>query len=284
MGENRASWSNNLDGTWAFRTAFKTPIGCTPYKLVYEKACHLPIELEHKAYWALKYCNFDLKTANFLGKAQNPLDRTIHSGPCFLYGTIELSQADGPNFKYLNSDCSKHMTGARSQLTNFVNKFLGTIKFGNDHVAKIMGYGDYQIENVTISMVYFVEGLGRNLFFVGQFCDSDLEGDTMESSPICLFSKASKTTSWLWHRCLSHLNFGAINHLARQGLVHGLPKLKFEKDHLCSACAMGKSTNKSQKPKSEDTKQEKLYFLNMDLCGPMRVKSVTPPNWVTAEY
>ncbi|GKB83178.1 reverse transcriptase domain-containing protein [Tanacetum coccineum] len=64
VGENRASWSDKLDDAlWAFRTAFKTPIGCTPYKLVYGKSCHLPIELEHKAYWALKHANFDLKTA-----------------------------------------------------------------------------------------------------------------------------------------------------------------------------------------------------------------------------
>ncbi|GKC39326.1 reverse transcriptase domain-containing protein, partial [Tanacetum coccineum] len=63
IGENRASWSDKLDDAlWAFRTTFKTPIGCTPNKLVYEKACHLPIELEHKAYWALKHCNFDLNT------------------------------------------------------------------------------------------------------------------------------------------------------------------------------------------------------------------------------
>nr|GFA39101.1 reverse transcriptase domain-containing protein [Tanacetum cinerariifolium] len=60
-GENRASWSDKLDDAlWAFRTTYKTPIGCTPYKLVYGKACHLPIELEHKAYWALKQANFDL--------------------------------------------------------------------------------------------------------------------------------------------------------------------------------------------------------------------------------
>ncbi|GJT93464.1 retrovirus-related pol polyprotein from transposon TNT 1-94 [Tanacetum coccineum] len=189
------------------------------------------------------------------------------------------------------------LTGDRSQLTNFVNKFLGTVKFGNDHVAKILGYGDYQIGNVTISRVYYVEGLGHNLFSVGQFCDSNLEvafrqhtcfirnlegvdlltgsrgnnlytlslGDMMASSPICLLSKASKTKSWLWHRCLFHLNFGAINHLARHGLVRGLSKLKFEKDHLCSACAMGKSKKKLHKPKSEDTNKEKLYLLHMDL-------------------
>nr|GEY62820.1 retrovirus-related Pol polyprotein from transposon TNT 1-94 [Tanacetum cinerariifolium] len=104
--------------------------------------------------------------------------------------------------------------------------------------------------------------------------------DMMASSPICLLSKASKTKSWLWHCRLSNLNFGAINHLARQGLVRGLPKLKFEKGHLCSACAMGKSTKKSHKPKSEDINQEKLYLLHMDVCGPMRVESVNGKKYI----
>ncbi|GKA56924.1 reverse transcriptase domain-containing protein [Tanacetum coccineum] len=71
VGENRASWSDKLDDAlWAFRTAYKTPIGCTPYKLVYGKACHLPIELEHKAYWALKHANFDLETVGDHRKVQ----------------------------------------------------------------------------------------------------------------------------------------------------------------------------------------------------------------------
>ncbi|GJS29573.1 retrovirus-related pol polyprotein from transposon TNT 1-94 [Tanacetum coccineum] len=192
---------------------------------------------------------------------------------------------------YLDSGCSKHMTGDRSQLTNFINKFLGTIKFGNDHVAKILEYGDYQIGNITISRVYYVEGLGHNLFSVGQFCDSNLEvafrqhtcfirnlegvdlltgsrgnnlytlslGDMMASSPICLLSKASKT---------------------KHGLVRGLPNIKFKKDHLCSACAMGKSKKKHHKPKSEDTNQEKLYLLHMDLCGPIRVASVNGKKYI----
>ena len=97
--------------------------------------------------------------------------------------------------------------------------------------------------------------------------------DMMSTSPICLLSKASKTKSWLWHRRLSHPNFEAINDLARHNLVRGLPRLKYSKDHLCSACAMGKSKKKTHKPKSEDTNQEKLYLLHMDLCGPMRVQS-----------
>nr|GFA07745.1 reverse transcriptase domain-containing protein [Tanacetum cinerariifolium] len=71
IGENHASWSDKLDyALWAFRTAFKTPIGSTPYKLVHRKACHLPIELEHKAYWALKHCNYNLLTAGDHRKVQ----------------------------------------------------------------------------------------------------------------------------------------------------------------------------------------------------------------------
>nr|GEU47915.1 hypothetical protein [Tanacetum cinerariifolium] len=176
---------------------------------------------------------------------------------------------------------SKHMTGDRSQLINFVQKFLGTVKFENDHVAKIMGYGDYKIGNVTISRVYFVEGLGHNLFSVGQFCDSDLKvAFRQHTCFIRNLDGVSKTKSWLWHRHLSHLNFGAINHLARQGLVQGLPKLKFKKDHICYACAMGKSKKKSHKSKSEDTNQEKLYLLHMDLCGPMRVESVNGKKYI----
>nr|GFA27936.1 retrovirus-related Pol polyprotein from transposon TNT 1-94 [Tanacetum cinerariifolium] len=167
-------------------------------------------------------------------------------------------------------------------------------------------------KNVMISRVYYVKGLGHNLFSIGQFCDSNLEvafrqhtcfihnlkgvdlltgsrgnnlytlslRDMMASSPICILSKASKTKSWLWHGCLSYLNFGTINHVARHGLVRGLPKLKFKKDHLCSACAMGKSKKKPHKPKSEDTNQEKNYLLHMDLCGPIRVSSVNGKKYI----
>nr|GEW96667.1 reverse transcriptase domain-containing protein [Tanacetum cinerariifolium] len=167
IGENRASWSDKLDDAlWAFRTAFKTPSGCTPYKLVYEKSCHLPIELGHKAYWALKHANFDLMTARDHQKLQlNELNelhdqayensliykertkklhdskiknrifivgdqvllfnsrlkifsgklKTCWSGPftitqVFSYGTVELSQPDGPNFK-VNGHRVKHYFG-----------------------------------------------------------------------------------------------------------------------------------------------------------------------------
>ncbi|GJV24468.1 reverse transcriptase domain-containing protein [Tanacetum coccineum] len=167
VGENRASWSDKLEDTlWAFRAAFKTPICYTPYKLVYGKSCHLPIELEHKAYWALKHANFDLKTVGDHRKLQfnelnehryqayensliykerttklhdskikdhifNVGDRVLLFNSClkifsgklkthwlgpftitqvFLYGTVKLSQPDGPNFK-VNGHRVKHYFG-----------------------------------------------------------------------------------------------------------------------------------------------------------------------------
>ncbi|GJT67051.1 retrovirus-related pol polyprotein from transposon TNT 1-94 [Tanacetum coccineum] len=153
---------------------------------------------------------------------------------------------------YLDSGCSNHMTGNRSQLMNFVSKFLGTVRFGNDQIAKIMSYGDYQLGNVTISRVYYVEGLGHNLFSVGQFCSRDTNlyttslDDMLKTSPICLLSKALKTKSY--HR-LSHLNFV-------------------------------KRKKSSHKPKVEDTNQEKLYLLHIDLCGPMRIEKINGKRYI----
>ncbi|GJS07308.1 retrovirus-related pol polyprotein from transposon TNT 1-94 [Tanacetum coccineum] len=147
------------------------------------------------------------------------------------------------------------MTGDRLQLRNFMKKFIETVRFRNDHFCAIMGYRDYVIGDSVISRVYYVEGLGHNLFFVIQFCDSDLEvafrkhscyvqdtdvvelikgsrgsnlytisvEDIMKSSPIYLLSKAFKNKSWLWHRRLNHLNFGTINELARKDLCSLLP-------------------------------------------------------------
>ncbi|GJW11967.1 retrovirus-related pol polyprotein from transposon TNT 1-94 [Tanacetum coccineum] len=178
------------------------------------------------------------------------------------------------------------MTGDRSRLKNFVKKFIGTVRFGNDHFGAIMGYGDYVIGDTVISRVYYVEGLRHNLFSVGQFCDSDLEVSfrkhsyMMKSSPICLLSKASKNKSWLWHRRLNHLNFGTINDLARKDLVRGLPRLKFEKDHLCSACQLGKSNKHTHTPKAENTNLEVLNTLHMDLCGPMRVQTINRKKYI----
>ncbi|GJX06726.1 retrovirus-related pol polyprotein from transposon TNT 1-94 [Tanacetum coccineum] len=155
----------------------------------------------------------------------------------------------------------KDLDTTYSPLGNFV---IQTLKAFRQHTCFIRN-----LEGVDL----LTGSRGNNLYTLSL-------GDMMASSPICLLSKASKTKSWLWHRRLSHLNFGAINHLARHSLVRGLPKLKFEKDHLCSACVMGKSNKKSHTSKSEDTNQEKLYLLHMDLCGPMRVASVNGKKYI----
>nr|GEX41387.1 hypothetical protein [Tanacetum cinerariifolium] len=164
-----------------------------------------------------------------------------------------------------DSGCFKHMTGDRSQLINFVQKFMGTVKFRNDHVAKITGYGDYKIGNVTILRVYFMEGLGHNLFSVGQFCDSDLE------------------VAFRQHTCFIR-NLDGVN-LLNESQGNKLYTLSL-RDMMTSSpiCLLSKASKtnkkKSHKPKSEDTNQEKLYLLHMDLYGPMRVESINGKKYI----
>ncbi|GKF59456.1 retrovirus-related pol polyprotein from transposon TNT 1-94 [Tanacetum coccineum] len=102
----------------------------------------------------------------------------------------------------------------------------------------------------------------------------------LKFSPICLLSKASKNKSWLWHWRLNHLNFDTINDLARKDLVRGLPRLKFKKDHLYSACQLGKSKKQTHKPKTENTNLEVLNTLHMDLCGSMRVQTINGKKYI----
>ncbi|GJV17459.1 retrovirus-related pol polyprotein from transposon TNT 1-94 [Tanacetum coccineum] len=163
-----------------------------------------------------------------------------------------------------------------SQLINFVRKFLGTVRFRNNQIKKIMGYGDYQQGNNLEGVDLLSGSRDINLYIISL-------DDMLKTSPICLLSKASKTKSWLWHRLLSYLNFGTLNKLAKDGLARGIPKLKFQKDHLCSACALVKTKKVSHQPKAEDTNQEKLYLLHMDLCGPMRVESINQKKYILDE-
>ncbi|GJY83601.1 retrovirus-related pol polyprotein from transposon TNT 1-94 [Tanacetum coccineum] len=94
------------------------------------------------------------------------------------------------------------------------------------------------------------------------------------SSLVCLMSRATSTKSWLWHRQLSHLNFGNINQLTSHDLVDGLPKFKYYKNHLCSACEQGKSKKASLPSKLVPSTESKLELLHIDLCGPLRVASI----------
>nr|GEX41554.1 hypothetical protein [Tanacetum cinerariifolium] len=179
---------------------------------------------------------------------------------------VEQGKSKNPLNAYLDYayiGCSKHKIKDRSHLTSFANQFFGIVKFRNDHVAKILGYGDYQIENVTILIFYYVEGLGHNLFSVGHFCDSNLEDAFRQHTCFIRNIEGVDLLTGPRGNNLYSLSLGdmmASSPISKQGLVQGLPKLKFEKDHLCSACVMGKSKKKPHKPKSKDTNQENSIF------------------------
>nr|GEW95186.1 retrovirus-related Pol polyprotein from transposon TNT 1-94 [Tanacetum cinerariifolium] len=199
-----------------------------------------------------------------------------------------------------------HMTGNLKLLINFVWVFLGTVRFGNDHIAAILDFGNLQWGNILITRVYFIEGLRHNLFSVGQFCDSNLEvafrrntcfvrnlegvdllsenhttnlytikiHEMASTSLICLMARASSTKSWLWHQRLSHLNFDTINDLAKNDLVTSLPKFKYHKEHNFPYYEQGESKRASHPPKLVPNSRQRLHLLHMDLYGLMRISSI----------
>ncbi|GJY88184.1 retrovirus-related pol polyprotein from transposon TNT 1-94 [Tanacetum coccineum] len=212
----------------------------------------------------------------------------------------------------VDSRWTKHMTGNLKLLCNFVEKYLGIVRFGNDQFAPILGYKDLVQGNTTIKRAYYVEGLNHNLFSVSQFCDADLEvafrkstcfvrdlqgndlltgnhgsdlytislQETTSSTLICFMAKASPTQVWLWHRRLSHLNFDYINLLSKKNIVIGLPKLKYVKDQLYSSCELSKAKRSSFKTKVVLSSKGQLNLLHIDLCGPMRVESINGKKYI----
>nr|GFA09842.1 hypothetical protein [Tanacetum cinerariifolium] len=132
----------------------------------------------------------------------------------------------------VDSGCTKHMTSNLKLLCIFIEKFLGTVRFGNDQIAPILGYGD-------LKSTCFVRDLQGNDLLTGNR-GSDLYTISLQestsSTPLCLMANASPTQAWLWHRRLSHLNFDYINLLSKKDVVIGLPELKYIKDKLCSSC------------------------------------------------
>nr|GFB71466.1 integrase, catalytic region, zinc finger, CCHC-type, peptidase aspartic, catalytic [Tanacetum cinerariifolium] len=171
------------------------------------------------------------KILTAIGHQWRPTSRILHLGtqcPLTRFTAPQVvSAAQSKNQANTYSGCSKHMTRDHSRLLNFMKKFIGTVRFENDHFGAIIGYGDYVVGESVFSRLYYVEGLSHNLFSVGQFCDFDLEvafrkhscyvqdtngvdlikgscgtnlytisiEDMMKSSPICLLSKASKNKS-----------------------------------------------------------------------------------------
>nr|GEY19030.1 retrovirus-related Pol polyprotein from transposon TNT 1-94 [Tanacetum cinerariifolium] len=259
--------------------------------------------------------NIKIDSQDVISKVVCAMCKLVHSSES--KSKSDCSNGDNACTSNILEPKIKRFPNSTSLLDRLFRFVYGTVRFGNNHVAAILGFGDLQWGNILITRVYFVEGLGHNLFSVGQFCDSDLEvvfrrdacfvknlegvdllkGDhstnlytinlheMASASPIYLMARASSTKSWLWHQRLSHLNFDTINDLARNDLVRndlvaGLPKFKYHKEHLCPSCEQGKSKRASHPLKPDLNSRQRLHLLHMDLCGPMRIASINGKRYV----
>ncbi|KAJ9547142.1 hypothetical protein OSB04_019685 [Centaurea solstitialis] len=213
---------------------------------------------------------------------------------------------------YLDSGCSKHMTGRKELLSNYREEYGGSVKFGNNELSPVVGHGEIVCKDITINNVAHVEGLNHNLFSIGKFCDKDLEVNfnkrrcavrtewgrellvgtrktnlytiklrhMLANKSQCLITKKSSHQSLLWHRRLSHLNYRYLDRLVKERLVSGIPMIKFEPDQMCSGCAQGKMKRASHPPKPEQGSKSPLSLIHMDLCGPMKTVSLAGRKYV----
>ncbi|KAK2390489.1 putative mitochondrial protein [Trifolium repens] len=207
---------------------------------------------------------------------------------------------------FLDSGCSRHMTGDASLFIKFKAKEKGCVTYGDNNKGTILGVGTIgNPSTITISNVVLVDNLKHNLLSVAKLCDKgfiinfkltfctiesnkdknvilkairhgnvymlDLD-DNCLSGAKCLITKNDE--SWLWHRRMARLNFDLLNRIASKDLVIGLPKIRFSKDHLCDACQMGKQTKASFKSKKFISTTKPLELIHMDLFGPSRTKSL----------
>ncbi|GJS94576.1 retrovirus-related pol polyprotein from transposon TNT 1-94 [Tanacetum coccineum] len=224
---------------------------------------------------------------------------------------VELDKYHDVNYaSKVAIDCAKAKGDLIVSRPQLKSNRIGDRVLPNNSQGKLQEVEDHR--TITIKRVYYAEGLNHNLFSVGQFCDADLEvafqkstcyirdlkgndlltgsrgpdlysitlQDTPTHNPIWLIAIATSSQAWLWHRCLSHLNFDTINLLSKNNIVNGLPKLKFVKDHLCSSCELGKAKRKSFQTKNYPSSKRRLQLLHMDLCGPMRVESINGKKYV----
>nr|GEV39188.1 retrovirus-related Pol polyprotein from transposon TNT 1-94 [Tanacetum cinerariifolium] len=194
----------------------------------------------------------------------------------------ELSKLNAKIQKDDHNELVKHFSNLERKLERHLDRSLASACLYTKHSQKLLEYvvgtcpkdvnkRDKKKHSCYVRDTDGVElikgSCGYNLYTISV-------KDMLKSSPIYLLNKASKNKSWLWHRRLNHLNIGTINEITKKDLVRGLPRLKFKKDHLCSACQLRKSKKHTHKPKAKNTIMEVLHTLHMDLCGPMRVQSI----------
>ncbi|KAJ9544546.1 hypothetical protein OSB04_024253 [Centaurea solstitialis] len=244
----------------------------------------------------VKKLDFSMKSANSMCSVGNKLN----------------SKNNASHKWYLDSGCSKHMTGRKELLSNYKEEYGGSVKFGNNELSPVVGHGDIVCKDITINNVAHVEGLNHNLFSIGKFCDKDLEVNfnkrrcavrtewgrellvgtrktnlytiklrhMLANKSQCLITKKSSHQSLLWHRRLSHLNYRFLDRLVKERLVSGIPMIKFEPDQMCSGCAQGKMKRASHPPKPEQGSKSPLSLIHMDLCGPMKTVSLAGRKYV----
>ncbi|GJX35185.1 putative ribonuclease H-like domain-containing protein [Tanacetum coccineum] len=215
---------------------------------------------------------------------------------------------------YVDSGCSRHMTGNMSYLSDFKEFNGGYVTFGGGaNGGKITGKGTLKTDKLDFEDVYFVKELKFNLFSVSQMCDRknnvlftdteclvlspnfklpdesqillrvprknnmysvDMKNIVPKESLTCLVAKATLDESMLWHRRLGHINFKNINKLVKENLVRGLPSKRFENDQTCVACLKGNQHKASCKSKIQNSISQPLFMLHMDLFGPTFVSSL----------
>ncbi|VFQ73705.1 unnamed protein product [Cuscuta campestris] len=216
-----------------------------------------------------------------------------------------------PGVWYLDSGCSRHMTGDASLLSNLIPFDGPRVTFGGSYDFSLTkGLGNLVYKGLTIQAVSYVEGLNYNLLSISQFCDKgySLEfcKDTASLKNIstneviltgkrirniyevmwdnvkeaCLISKGDTNLLWLWHKRLSHLNFKTLNKLSKEGLVEGLPKAVFRKESICDACQKGKQVKSTFKAKPAPSTTRILSLIHMDLFSPVTPISLSGKKYV----
>ncbi|KAJ9562965.1 hypothetical protein OSB04_008125 [Centaurea solstitialis] len=239
-----------------------------------------------------------------------PGNATAYRHPCgngFL-NKLDLAFLQGGHMWYFDSGAFRHVTGQRNILFDYVVRAEGFVKLVDKRRLPILGYGSMTNGEHVIKNVRYVEGLPFNLLSSSQFCDGgylvktfilgsnveDEEGNVIlrarrnghlyttmfyvvpqQMETMVFLAKATKEESWLWRQRLSHQNFRDMNKLVSKHLVNGLPETRLSKDTLCSACEKGNMKKSSHPPKMETNCHHSLDMLHMDLCGPMRVESLT---------
>nr|GEU94709.1 hypothetical protein [Tanacetum cinerariifolium] len=235
----------------------------------------------------------------------------LNDNNCFIFDdeSVRISPVSKMPFRKMPRDSMN--VRFKSNMIKSLPRTMYCPDLSLDHRFEMFKTNGYP-KSMTIKKVYYVEGLGHNLFSVRQFCNKGIKvafrkstcfvrnedgvdlltgdrssnlytialNEVASNSLTCLLAKASSSQSWLWHQRLSHLNFATINNLVKNNPVQGLPKMKFKKDHLCSMCEQVKIHQKHHKSKTAFASNKSLYLLHMDLCGPMRIQSINGKRYV----